>query len=115
MKQAVNKMPHPSKVVATEAVVETGTVPKKEVATNKPVPSADPATVTNEPVSANIPSGKWNYRTEVSKIDDSTNAYLSLQSEQPIEGRFGKAGFMTFSILCREHKTDLFFTLPDNL
>jgi type VI secretion system protein VasI len=73
------------------------------------VPSVQPAAITKEAASANTPSGKWMYRTEVSKIDDSTNAYLSLQSEQPIEGRFGREGYMTLSVYCRESKTDVIF------
>ncbi|MGH6824253.1 type VI secretion system-associated protein TagO [Methyloceanibacter sp.] len=54
-------------------------------------------------------TGQWKMTTDVSKIDDSTNVFLSLDSTEPIVGRFGEKGPMEFYIACRENKTDLFF------
>jgi type VI secretion system protein VasI len=54
-------------------------------------------------------TGRWRVQTQVSKIDDSTNVYLVLESIDPIQGRFGDKGPMTLSVFCRENKTALFF------
>ena len=54
-------------------------------------------------------SGQWNVTTKVSKIDDSTNVYLLLESIEPIRGRFGENAPMTLSVVCRENKTALYF------
>lgn len=54
-----------------------------------------------------IKSSKWVARKEVSEIDDSTNVFLSLTSEENISGRFGGPGPMTMYIACRENTTSL--------
>jgi type VI secretion system protein VasI len=55
-------------------------------------------------------SGEWDVTAEISKIDDSRNVSLSLESENEIDGRFGKTGKARIAILCRERKTDFYFT-----
>jgi type VI secretion system protein VasI len=54
--------------------------------------------------------GGWGITTETSKIDDSRNVSLSLESDNEIDGRFGATGKANVEILCREHKTDIYFT-----
>ncbi len=67
--------------------------------------SEDDAAETQTITSTN---SKWVSRTSVSEIDDSTNVYLSLESDEYISGRYGDAGPMTLFIQCRENTTILY-------
>ena len=51
---------------------------------------------------------KWVVRSSTSEIDDTTNVYISLESNEPIVGRYGKSGPMTIFIQCRENTTMLY-------
>lgn len=54
------------------------------------------------------PETKWNVRTEISAIDDSTNVFLSIDSDEHIRARFGRSGPMRLFIQCRENTTLLY-------
>lgn len=51
--------------------------------------------------------GAWKVDTEVSRIDDKTNVFMRLESDDLIRGRFSGAGPMVLNIMCRENTTDL--------
>lgn len=58
----------------------------------------------SEPVVPTLVS-KWQLRSRTSAIDDSTNVFMTLVSDDFIKGRFGTAGPMVISIHCRENTT----------
>lgn len=55
-----------------------------------------------------VVKGDWQVSTLVSDLDDSTNVYLKLTSEDEIAGRFSGSGPMVIHIQCRENKTLLY-------
>ncbi len=57
---------------------------------------------------------KWVVETKISEIDDSTNVYMHLTSDDEIRGRFGSAGPMEMFIHCRENTT-LFYIVFNSL
>ncbi|AIU88971.1 type VI secretion system-associated protein TagO [Pectobacterium odoriferum] len=52
--------------------------------------------------------GKWVINKEQSSLDDSWNAYVYLEAEEPIRGAFGQPIVPTLFLTCREGKTDLY-------
>jgi type VI secretion system protein VasI len=66
------------------------------------------------PATTTVTKGKWHVTTETSKIDDSTNVYLILESNGEFAGKFGSSQKATLYIACRENKTDLYVVLGDH-
>lgn len=58
--------------------------------------------------------GKWQVHTEVSPIDDSTNAYAVLKSEN-IVGKGYRAQHTTLNLRCKEDETNAYLTWNDYL
>ncbi len=54
-------------------------------------------------------SGAWAVQSELSKIDDSTNVFMTLQSEEETNCRY-KTGTHTLMIACRENTTSMWIT-----
>ena len=52
--------------------------------------------------------GKWEVREETSKISDKRNVFVSVDSNEPLRGRFGQKRPATLMITCRESKTDCY-------
>lgn len=59
-----------------------------------------------------VGSGEWRVRTETSKIDDTTNVWVSLQSEEQISCPY-KSGSHSIHMACRENSTDLWIHFGD--
>jgi len=55
-----------------------------------------------------IGNGAWHTSSETSPIDDSTNVFLSLASEDTIEGQFGGTVRPQLYVRCKEKKTELY-------
>jgi type VI secretion system protein VasI len=51
---------------------------------------------------------EWVVTEEKSKIDDSTNVFMMLDSTQPIKNQYGAKAALTIAIFCREKKTDFY-------
>ena len=62
------------------------------------------------PVATTASKGAWTLQTETSKINDSQNVTLAVKSSSTISGKFGGSGNAELQILCREGKTDAYFT-----
>jgi len=56
-------------------------------------------------------NGDWNVQTETSKVDDSKNVYLRVDSIDTFRDRYGNSKSATFFITCQEHSTQTFFVL----
>lgn len=54
----------------------------------------------------------WQFHQEISKIDDTSNAFLDLDSATSYQDRFGNAKIVSLAIACREGKTNLWLALP---
>jgi type VI secretion system protein VasI len=61
----------------------------------------------NEP-SPSVVQTKWNTRTVISPVDDSTNVFLSLEGDNGIIDRYGRRTEMSITIACRENTTSLY-------
>jgi type VI secretion system protein VasI len=59
-----------------------------------------PATLTNA----------WQVRSETSALDDSTSVFLSVLSDEPVRGRFGRDGQPQLTVRCRENTTSVIVT-----
>jgi type VI secretion system protein VasI len=57
------------------------------------------------PISASADS--WQTTIETSPIDDSRNVYLSVMSNDPIDGRFGAPAHPILYARCKENRTDV--------
>lgn len=57
------------------------------------------------PIPPQTPPSKWTVRTETSPIDDSSNVFLRLESDDMIRSRFGSPGHMVLHLHCRENTT----------
>lgn len=59
--------------------------------------------------------GKWEHQSDVSKITDSADHYISLKSDDTIPNKFG-FGSNPASILirCKENKTSIYFSFGDH-
>lgn len=55
----------------------------------------------------------WEVIEEKSKIDDSTNVFLHLNSVEPVKNQYGRLKNLSLNILCREKKTDLYIIFAD--
>jgi type VI secretion system protein VasI len=55
-----------------------------------------------------VGKSEWIVTEEKSKIDDSTNVFLRLNSIEPIRNQFGVQTNVELYILCREKKTDFY-------
>ncbi|WP_292978866.1 type VI secretion system-associated protein TagO [Nitrosomonas sp.] len=51
---------------------------------------------------------KWHVNKETSRIDDSTNVIVSLDSDTPISGWLGKTFTPSLVLRCKENKTELY-------
>jgi type VI secretion system protein VasI len=68
--------------------------------------TAIPAAVTADDVSRSVQlKPRWRVASQKSKVDDSTNVFLSIDSNQPIRGRFGDVGPAELTIRCMENTT----------
>ncbi|WP_457650856.1 type VI secretion system-associated protein TagO [Profundibacter sp.] len=56
--------------------------------------------------------GKWNVRIERSEFKDTKDVYLSLDSNEPVQCRFGSAETVTLLLRCSENTTSIFFSTP---
>lgn len=56
----------------------------------------------------------WQLATEVSPFDDTTNVFLSLESDAPIPGRFGGKGPAVLRLQCQEDTTMAFIYFNGN-
>ena len=54
-------------------------------------------------------ASRWNVQVEQSKIDDSRNVFLYVDSLEPIRNQFGQASNGNLVISCRENETSLWF------
>ncbi len=52
-------------------------------------------------------TAKWDVVTEISKIDDTKNVHMVVDSREPFIGRFGQEMRGTLYIMCRENETNL--------
>lgn len=68
----------------------------------------------DKPAVETTSKGKWEVQSETSKIDDSTNAYISVESENEFAGRFSGAKRALLMIACREKSTHVYFTFGDH-
>lgn len=68
----------------------------------------------DKPAVETTSKGKWEVQSETSKIDDSTNAYISIESENEFAGRFSGAKRALLMIACREKSTHVYFTFGDH-
>ncbi|WP_417585083.1 type VI secretion system-associated protein TagO [Pelagibacterium sp.] len=57
------------------------------------------------------PESQWTVRTDVSRIDDSTNVFMNLSSSDTFPKRFGGEGRATMLVRCSENTTTLYFTM----
>lgn len=69
--------------------------------------TSEPEDASDEKPKPKVPS-KWSVSTKKSDLDDSTNVYLALTSDDYIRGRFGESGPMILNINCRENTTRLY-------
>ena len=58
--------------------------------------------------------GKWQVQSETSKIDDRTNVFMAVESENEFEGKYGSSQHATMFIACREGQTHLYFQFGDH-
>ncbi|MDP2085218.1 MAG: type VI secretion system-associated protein TagO [Gemmobacter sp.] len=49
--------------------------------------------------------GDWSVRIEKSQLDDSTSVYISLESQNPLRGRFGQKEPASLHLRCKEKTT----------
>jgi len=59
-------------------------------------------------------TGKWQVRSEISPIDDSTKVFVSLTGNDGIVNRFGQKENMSIYIACRENTTSLYIYFGGN-
>lgn len=57
---------------------------------------------------------EWQYATQKSKIDDSTNVWLTLESNDNLPGRFVSSAPAVLTIRCMENRTSVFFQFADH-
>jgi type VI secretion system protein VasI len=88
-----------------------------------PTPTSGPPTNSSEPSSSSSVEAKpeppirpvfWYERSDTSQMDDSKTVWVSLQSEDTIEGRYGDTTRAELLIRCFEHKTALTLQLGDH-
>lgn len=68
----------------------------------------------DRPALETVSEGKWVVQTETSKIDDTTNAFMFLQSDNEFSGRYKGEQRATLNIVCREKSTHVYFQLGDH-
>lgn len=102
------------------AVVSSGTAPDVDVSPEdsatevKAAETAKPKPKPAEPFYEPKPLSPWRVNTATSKVDDSTSVYLTVQSDNLIDKRFGGSGRATFTIRCVENTTALTFEFAEN-
>lgn len=57
------------------------------------------------------PDSQWSVRTDISRIDDSTNVFMTVQSTDTFPKRFGGEGRGTMLVRCMENTTTVYFTM----
>jgi len=57
-----------------------------------------------------VAKGRWKVTESISKIDDSTNVYITLESNQAVAGRFGEVR-PSLWLRCGENKTNVFINV----
>jgi type VI secretion system protein VasI len=68
----------------------------------------------NKPEVEVTQKGDWEVTSDTSKIDDSKNVFLRLESDNEFAGKYGGLKKASLMIACREGKTDMFFTFGDH-
>jgi type VI secretion system protein VasI len=63
--------------------------------------------VSPEVASPVIDSGVWSVRTETSKVDDSSNVFVMVESNEPIAGRLDQPELARLIVRCMENQTDV--------
>ena len=61
-----------------------------------------------------VDAGRWSVRTETSKMTDTTNVFLRLDSNETIAGRFGGPGNGALWLRCRENTTAVLFAFNNH-
>lgn len=67
--------------------------------------------VKNEPPTEG--TGKWRLQSDTSKLEDTTDHYVFLSSDDTFSGRFGGQKKAEFLMRCMENKTSAYFTFGD--
>lgn len=67
-----------------------------------------------EPESTNSLIGKWTVHEDSSKLDDSKSVTLSVDSDEPVRGRFGGSEAGTLIVRCKENTTSLYIIWAGN-
>jgi len=49
--------------------------------------------------------GDWSVRVERSQLDDSTSVYVSIESQEPLRGKFGQPEHASLHLRCKEKTT----------
>lgn len=60
-----------------------------------------------------LEKSEWVVREEKSKIDDSTNVFVTLDSTQPVRNQYGELNKVKIAIYCRENKTNFVIIFGD--
>lgn len=97
---------------ASSAPPDDSPTPSFTSITEKGAPKA--AATPTAPSAKPAPRGPWAVQSEVSKVDDSTNVWLSVRSDNLVDKRFGGSDRATLSIRCMENTTSVFFQFADN-
>ncbi len=58
-------------------------------------------------------TGKWRIKSDTSKIEDTTDYYVSLLSDDTIAKRFGGSGQAGIYLRCKENTTSVYFIFAD--
>ena len=58
-------------------------------------------------------NSQWKLREDISKIDDSKNVFLTLNSDDTFQTRFKKNRTVSLLIMCRENNTSVIFNFAD--
>ena len=67
-----------------------------------------------QPEISTTSKGNWQVQSETSKIDDRTNVFMVIKSENEFEGKFKGSQRATMFIACREGRTHLYFQFGDH-
>ena len=90
---------------------KTGTTAKAEIAKGTARQDAEAVKKWQEVIDEGRRS--WNVSQHRSPIDDSTNVYLTVWSNNEVQGRFGSPGNAKMVVRCKENTSTVYFQMND--
>lgn len=101
-------------LIGMAAALFGGSSSSRQTSSSGGIRSPNLTSATTTPSTSVILKPTWRTASQKSKLDDSTNVWVTLESNDNVSGRFVSSAPAELTIRCMENKTSVFFQFADH-